>query len=383
MKIKFTFIALFFLWHSTFCLANSVRIVYCGDTNFAESYQERFAHKGQGNVLLDFGYDYSIEEIGALTKRADYAIANLETVITSLRKSPHRGKKSYIHYSHITKTPEALKRWGIDAVSLGNNHTMDFGVKGLKETVDVLDRESMSYFGGGLSDRRARREHLTHIRVGKHSFPLVTVGAFEYRPSYQKKYSFYASGNVGGVNGWTDESSFDQIKALRYKYPKAFIVAYPHWGANYHWRSNEQKRRAYAMVDSGADLILGHGAHMVQEVEQYKGRWIVYSLGNFVFNTKGRYTEDKKPPYSLIAELFLSPEEKGIRWSLRLYPIFCNNRETHFRSRFISIGEMAFVKEQLLRREGKNSALRRELKVTRDGLGPYLEGPSSFFFISK
>ena len=376
MQRKIISFILFLLWASLLLAkGKEVRIVFCGDTNFAESYQENFARKGERNVLVDLGYDYSIEEVGVLTKRADLTIANLETVITSLRKSSYAGKKSYIHYSHVKKTPAALKRWGIDAVSLGNNHTMDFGLAGLKETVQVLKKCSIPCFGGGLTEKAACAPYFTKVTVGAQTFPLIVLGAFEYRARYQRKYSFYAKGPVGGVNGWTDESCVAQVKATRKKHPQAFIVAFPHWGSNYHWRNKEQKRRARAMIEGGANLIIGHGAHMLQEVEKYKGRYIVYSLGNFVFNTKGRYDKDKKPPYSLIAQLTFKAKGKGIGHSLRLYPTFCNNRKSYFRSRLATKGEMEPIKKLLLRLESKSSKLRRQLIIAEDELGPYIKCP--------
>ncbi len=375
-KLFVSLICALYLFPAWLCAkVSEKRIVFCGDTNFAESYQERFARWGQGNVLVDLGYDYSIEEIGTITRRADYAVANLETVITTQRKSPHLGKKSYIHHSHPVKTPKALLRWGIDVVSLGNNHTMDYGLEGLKETITSLKKYSMPSFGGGLSTTCAARAHLTTINVGKGKIPLLLSGAFEYRPRYQRKYSFYAQGKLGGVNGWTDESGPAQIKSFRQNHKDAFIVVFPHWGKNYHWRSYHQQRLAHKLIDAGADLILGHGAHMLQEIEQYKGKWIVYSLGNFVFNTKGRYDKDKKPPFSLIAEVSFAEVSKKLDWFLRLYPIFCNNRKTHFRSRFVNKGEMSLVKKELLRLEKRSSALRKLLELKSDEVGNYFEFP--------
>src|SRR4029453_16790647 len=92
---------------------------------------------------------------------------------------------------------------------------------------------------------------------------------------------------------------------------------------------------------AGADLISGHGAHHVQEIARVNGRWVVYGLGNFIFNSDGQYGEADVPPLSFLGRLRLADFSGGIEKSLLLYPIVSNNQATHFRPRFVAASEFA------------------------------------------
>lgn len=102
------------------------------------------------------------------------------------------------------------------------------------------------------------------------------------------------------------------------------------------------------MVKAGADLIIGHGAHTMQEIEKYKDRWILYGLGNFMFNAPGRYQKLKAPPFSLVAQLLLEEKNGDLKKTLKLYPIFTNNLKTHYQGRFLAEDEFKDVYQLLL-----------------------------------
>jgi hypothetical protein len=150
--------------------------------------------------------------------------------------------------------------------------------------------------------------------------------------------------------------------------PKIFVIAYPHWGRNYRWASKTQRRNAHAMIDSGVDLIIGHGAHLIQEVERYKGHWIAYSLGNFVFGSPGRYEKKHAHPYGAIGVLQLSPDGDGVAERLRLYPTFTNNLVTNYQSRFVTEAEFGEVRTLL--RAHSESADRFD-KIVHPGADEY------------
>src|SRR5580692_2539655 len=103
-----------------------IRILFGGDSNFGESYQDEYAKRGAGNILLEKGYDYSLAHLSRLLRSVDYRILNLETPLTLHRDSPLKGK-DFIHYSDPVKAPSALGRFGPIAYSLANNHTLDQG----------------------------------------------------------------------------------------------------------------------------------------------------------------------------------------------------------------------------------------------------------------
>ena len=310
-------------------------ILFGGDTAFAKSYHDQYIKHGRTHILAEKGYQYTIKNLIPIMDRADYVVLNLETGITDLRKSEFRDK-SWLHYEDPAVVPYLLKRYGVDAVSLANNHTLDFAEEGLMHTLQHLKKQDIAVFGAGLTARQAEAPHVKSFTTDGRIFRMAVIGSFEYRNNYDEQYRFYAGDNKPGSNMLTIPKTRQQIAQIKEKYPDAFIVVYPHWGNNYVWKNDQQTEIARALIDAGADLILGHGAHKVQEIKQYQGKWIVYSLGNFLFNTLGGYKRLNAEPYSMVAMLTLTKENHGFAIDLNLYPIFSDNRITDFQPYFLS-----------------------------------------------
>jgi len=341
----------------------NIRILFAGDTSFGENY------RGGMNILKSKGYDYSINKLVPFLKNSDMVIANLETPVTNLRSSPLHGKKRYIHWSDIEKTPKNLIKNNIKTVSLANNHTMDYGIKGLKESLDILKSNGIEYFGAGRNETEASIPFRFNSIINGKEINFIVAAGFEYIKDYDKKFNFYANQNSGGVNAWNETNAFNQIKALRDSDDKAFIIAYPHWWKNYSWKSEDQTKLAHRMIDAGADLVIGHGAHKLQEIEEYKGRWIIYSLGNFLFNTYGRYQQKKAPPFSLIAKLEISQRNYNPSFLLKLYPIVSDNRITKFQPRPVTKNEFNYVQKLVLTKSSKPKQLQKRIKIGNDSNG--------------
>jgi hypothetical protein len=320
-------------------LANeNFRILLLGDTHFGENY---------GSIDLDeLGYEYSFERFEAILERADFTVLNLETPLTDVKESPLEGK-SYTHWSNPEKGGATLGRLGVDAVSLANNHSMDMGAEGLRDTFEALEANAIEYFGAGDNEEEASEAYVKKFVLEDEEFYLVLIGAFEYSKKYNEEYSFYASEEDEGVNPLLLNKVSQQILALKNTLPNAYVIVFPHWGDNYKNADEAQRNAAHYLVDAGADMIVGHGAHMLQDVEEYKGKQIVYSLGNFVFNSPGRYQKLDVDPFSLILELNLRKSLGDIDVEMRLYPIFTDNLITDYRSRFVSEREFEKVVEKL------------------------------------
>ncbi len=264
--------------------SNSARILLVGDTHLAENYFAEFSlGEGKANILDMHGYDYGFDGVRALLESSDYVIANLETPVTDLPSSPLEGKKKFIHWADPKNTPSVLARHNIRVVSLANNHALDYSLPGLQQTIKHLERHGIVVFGAGLSETQAANPHRLEIYLGDNIIRMAILGGYWYRKSYDSRYKFYARGKSGGVRVLNDDSFAKQIRILKQTDPDMFIVVFPHWGKNYRWRNQEQISLAHALIDAGADLIIGHGAHVFQEIEQYHDRWIIYNLGNFVF----------------------------------------------------------------------------------------------------
>ena len=348
-----------------------LRLLLVGDTGFGEPYQERLEEQGGINVLKKKGYDYSLEKVSELLEQSDFVVANLETPLTDLAISPLYGKKRYIHWSHPARGPGTLKRHGIDAVSLANNHAFDYGDAGLRQTLEALQEHGLSWLGAGRHAAEASRPLVREFVFGRSSFTLAVVAGKHRTRKYD--YHYYAATGAGGVNGWTRSSATDQIRTLRQTGPGALIVAFPHWGHNYKWRTGRQTRLAHELIDAGADIVIGHGAHMMQEIEQYRGRWVIYGLGNFVLNSPGRYQKSKDAvPFSLAARLDVQSKQEEHSLSLRLYPLFSDNRKTNYQPRLVTDQELQEVLACLVDRSPAPNHLRKHLAPGKDDLGHFL-----------
>ena len=347
------------------------KILFGGDFSFGENYQNRLKEKGGINILEEKGYDYSLNNFEDLLLASDYVVLNLETVITDLPISVLAGEKSYIHFSDPEQTAIYLKKYNVNAVSLANNHSFDYGEEGLLQTLDVLDRNEIEWFGAGRNGSEASFPIFKTFEVGEKNFKLAIIGVFEYRESYDENYDFYASEEKAGVNSLDLDRIISQIRLIKTFDPEMFIVVYPHWGENYFWKSEKQTEIGHKLIDSGADLILGHGSHKIQEIEYYNEKWIVYSLGNFMFNSPGRFDDYEDSPHSFIVVFSIIEKDTESFKKLKLYPIFSDNKITNYQPRFLSQEEFEFTTSILLERE--NLVSDDLLNFGTDDFGHYIE----------
>ncbi len=255
-------------------------IVIAGDTYFGESYQSRRESRGLENVLKERGYDESLVRIGDLLRESDLSVVNLECALTNRSGSPLQGKKEYILGGHPDQTAAVLKRHKVTAVMLGNNHAMDFGPEGVEETIESLLSHGIESFGAGLGKAAAEREFRCEFHESDQVFKLAVISGYAYVPSYDKRFAFYSGQGRIGVNNLHLGRLQDQVQRLHRE--GYFVIVSPHWGQNYSCRTWNQNQFAIKLIrDCRADLVLGHGAHVMTEIQKRRERWIFYSLGNF------------------------------------------------------------------------------------------------------
>jgi poly-gamma-glutamate capsule biosynthesis protein CapA/YwtB (metallophosphatase superfamily) len=338
MKLLISF--LLFLSALT-CNCDTLQILFLGDTYFGESYQTNPKYNRGINVTEQYGYDYFFENVKDLLLSADYTIANLETSLYESDEVKFQ-KKPYSHWSYAEKTCRILKKYNIRCLSLGNNHVMDYGTEGLKNTVGLLEKYEIEYFGAGENINNASKPLIKVFSALSDTFRIAVIGGFEYRPNYDTLYHYYASDIKPGVNKIDTSEILKQIQNLRKIYPDVFIVFFPHWGKNYKQVQEYQKEIAYNVIDGGADLVIGHGAHTIQETEEYKGKHILYNIGNFIFNAPGRFNSTGALPYSYIVKMMVI----NGKVKLQLIPIFVNNKECDYKVRFLNESEYAKLKQK-------------------------------------
>lgn len=324
-------ILIFLLFQFSVIYCDSLNILFLGDTHFGENYQYNPKFSRGVNIIEENGYDYFFENVKNILSASDITFCNLETPLTKIKSSPVSLIKPYLHWSHPDSVVKYLNKHGIKYVTLGNNHVFDYGYTGFTESINSLNKGGIKYFGAGDNSVKSSEPLIENIN----GYMLIIFGGFEYRQKYDTLYDFYADSNKPGVNKLDTLKLSSQIRLYRKSFPDAIIIIYPHWGSNYKPVNETQKAFAHNYIDAGADYIIGHGAHTIQEAEKYKGRWIFYNLGNFIFNAPGRYKSAGAKPYGLITELVVTINSK----MLRLYPIFTDNKRNDYQVRFLDEDE--------------------------------------------
>jgi len=312
--------------------SKSFDLVFLWDTSFWENYLDN----KENPILEDNGYDYSLENFKGFLNEADLVLANLETPLTTLKNSPHEWSKDYIHYSDPKESIKSFKKHNISIVWLANNHTLDYWLSWLVETLDSLDAAWLESFWAWYTKKEASKPIIKEIAVGGRTQVIAIITAFEENTKYRDEYNFYADTWTPWVNPIDMRYLEVQIADLFFRYQDPYVIVFPHWGSNYKYKNAEQVIAAQSMIDAGASLIVWHGAHMAQEVERRAKNddWkrVVYSLWNFMFNSPWRYESSKVQPFSMVAKLHITKDKK----ELHLYPIFTDNKITNYQSRFLT-----------------------------------------------
>lgn len=228
-----------------------VDIAFVGDMMFDRHIRE--LANGQED-----GYDYLLEEMTDTLNSFDVVVANLEGPVTSYPTKATYNQSDPNHYV-FTFSPEivsTLKKNNIRAVNLGNNHIHNFGEGGIRQTTDFLEKDGIGYFGGPVE------KDVLVGEIGDISIGFVSFNQF-LNPDKEK--------TLEDIQSIEDNTNF--------------IVVYTHWGEEYEEAPNVYQRElAHSFIDAGADVVIGSHPHVVQQKEEYMGKMIYYSLGNFVFD---------------------------------------------------------------------------------------------------
>ena len=212
----------------------------------------------------------------AWLRSANVTLGNLESVIAE-KGSPRPGPYRLRAWAGAA---DALLDAGFDVVSLANNHALDFGPEGLAETVSRLDRAGIATVGVGPDAGSARKALI--VDVGGLRIAFL---AFNAVPDPQD----HLSDDTDWTHAaWGREQTLAAITAARVAArPLGLdaIVVSAHWGFEYELRPDPSQRDwARALLESGADLVLGHHPHVVQGTQTLNDGFVAYSLGNFVFD---------------------------------------------------------------------------------------------------
>lgn len=227
--------------------------------------------------LIQHGPDYPYRNTRAIIQEADVFVANLEFPISNRGKAVEQKTFTFRASPLVI---ESLKQSGVRVVSLANNHAMDYGPLALQDTLTALTDNGILFTGGGMDLDDARSAATVKINN-------MTLAFLSYSLTFPLDF-FASSRRPGTAPGYTDFIRAD-IEKIR---PSADLVVVSfHWGAELMTTAKDyQIELGHQAIDWGADLVLGHHPHVLQELEIYKGRLIAYSLGNFVFGSQSNRT---------------------------------------------------------------------------------------------
>ena len=346
----------------------SIEIIFGGDIELGDSYHLHSDGGQDSCIFKTNGYDHSFKRIRPLLVSSDVLISNLETPLaTDYPNNKLKKTKRYLHWCQPEKAAKILKGIGFDFLSLANNHILDQGQEGLINTLELLDSSGIFDFGAGLNVKTAGVPAI--IDSSGNNGGIYLIGAFEYVDIYDHMYNFYAGDNKPGVWKLDENLIKTQINEIRENDPRAFIILFPHWGGNYQWADDNQKILGAKLLDAGIDLIIGHGAHTLQEIENKNGKFIFYNLGNLVMNSPGRYRSSRALPYSFIVKINLKRVQGKYQIEPRIYPIVSDNRITNYQPQLASLRDMQIIKKTL---EERSINLVGSLNVMQDEIGYYL-----------
>ncbi|MBM3296599.1 MAG: hypothetical protein FJY83_03260 [Candidatus Aminicenantes bacterium] len=208
-----------------------------------------------------------------LLRAADLRVVNCECALTAARrpvwKSGSVFKGAAEHVRGLTAVP-------FEVACLANNHVFDYGLPGFRETLRLLRRNGVRTVGAGLTADEARRPLTLAVTAGARRVRVSLVNFSEGEDMTA------AEGKRPGVCGWEVERLAETVAALKKR--GDCVIAVAHCGLEYIPFPPPYVQRAFrALVDAGADCVVGHHPHVPQGIEVYRERPIAYSLGNFAF----------------------------------------------------------------------------------------------------
>ncbi|MEG1292025.1 MAG: CapA family protein [Lachnospiraceae bacterium] len=277
-----------------------VTMAFTGDILLSSYVRKNYDGEGIGGVVSD-------TLLGQM-QGADITMANEEFPF-STRGVPEQDKQ--FTFQADPAYTSVLKDMGIDVVTLANNHALDYGAQALTDTFQALDETGIAYVGAGDTKERASQPY------------FIEAGG--------KTFGFLAASRVIPQVGWNIDNqqpgllcTYDSsalVQAIQGSKEKSdYVVVYVHWGVE---RANTpqeyQRQLGKAYIDAGADLVIGSHPHVLQGIEYYQGKPIVYSLGNYIFN--------QEIPSTVLLKATVSPDNQTTLTLLPAYAVGAKTQE--------------------------------------------------------
>lgn len=250
-----------------------------------------------GKAIAANGADSILEKVRDLTEAADVSFCNLESPLSSVGSHDPQN----CCFRARPETVKVLVDGGFDIVTLANNHTLNAGREGVLQTLDVLDKYHIQYCGAWRD--KARSGEPTYLETGEGPVKLAFLGFTDLS---------FGHGSYNKVDA--DRANLiAQIKTAKRR--SDLVIVTCHWGDEYMPLPNQRQRNtAHAAINAGADLVLGHHPHTLEGIEVYKGKPILYSMGNFVF--------DQKEGERMESAVFQIEYSQGWGWQIMAKPVW-------------------------------------------------------------
>lgn len=253
-------------------VSTSVKLSFAGDCtlgNYAgQAYDGSF---NQEYVSQRKDAAYFFKNVKSIFENDDLTIVNLEGPLTTAtahveKQFPFSGPLEYV---------DILTNGSVELVSVANNHSEDYYKQGMSDTKQVLDEKGIGYFGYETSCIK----EVNGIKIGFLGYRSMSLSMNNEQGQATIKAAINDLKNNQGANA---------------------VVVFYHWGIEReYYANNDQRELAKFTIDSGADLVMGSHPHVVQGVEEYNGKQIVYSLGNFCFGGNRNPSDTDSMIYSI------------------------------------------------------------------------------------
>jgi gamma-polyglutamate biosynthesis protein CapA len=253
------------------------------------------------NIVQQNGEAYIFRYVKPYLEDADYVSGNFEHPVLLEEEDNYVKAEKYIHLRTNKEVAQATKEAGFSVMNIANNHLMDYGAKGLEDTVKAFKEIGLDYVGAGEDLQQAKNTVYKEVNG-------VRIATLGFTDAYVK--GFVATKEDPGVLSMNPELLFEQIGLAKSNTNgnADLVVVHAHWGQEYDDEpSPRQQALGRAMIEAGADIIIGHHPHVLQSFEVYKDGIIFYSLGNFVFDQGWTRTKD-----SALVQYHLNEEGNAI-----------------------------------------------------------------------
>lgn len=251
----------------------------CHNTQYWDAYNSE---------TKEYDFSYVYEDIKYYTKVADITVGSLETTFAGEDK----GYSNYPTFNSPDSLATALKKIGVDVISLAGNHALDYGYSGICRTIDVLDNADISHLGTYKTAEDQKKLLIKNVKGVKIAFINYTYGTNGISVPSGKEFC------VNLIDKNLIKKQIDQAKSEG----ADMIVACMHWGTEYKTSANsEQKELADYLFKNGVDIILGNHPHVLEPMEKKtitlddgttKDVFVVYALGNFTADQREEITRD-------------------------------------------------------------------------------------------